>query len=124
MVYYPTATEVIEANKIALNVTRDKHPHKLTGSAKGIQHLIDDIGRDEKKGLTYQAARFLKELVTYHAFDGGNHRTSYLVTLLFLVNNGQAIRSQPARVMDEFIEDVQAKPIEEVHEWIQRHMVK
>lgn len=124
MVYYPTANEVIEANKIALKMTRDKHPHKLTGSAKGTQHLIDDIGRDESKGLTYQAARFLKQLVNYHPFDGGTHRTSYLVTLLFLTRNGQVLKRQQPNVEDDFLKDVQAKPIEEVKEWIQQYMVK
>jgi prophage maintenance system killer protein len=124
MGYYPSASEVIEANKIALNMTRDKHPYKLRGSLKGIQHLIDDIGKEESKGLTYQAARFLKELVNYHAFDGGNHRTSYLVTLLFLTRNGQVLRSQQPTAEDEFLKDVQARPIEQVQEWIQHYMIK
>jgi hypothetical protein len=66
MVFYPTVTEIIEANKIALAMTKDKHPHKLRGSAQGIQSLIDDVKKSEDKGLTYQAARFMKEVVQKH----------------------------------------------------------
>jgi fido (protein-threonine AMPylation protein) len=79
MVVYPTATGIIEANRIALALTKDKHPHKLRGSTQGIQSLIDDIKKSEDGDLTYQAARFMKEIVVMHPFDGANHRTSYLV---------------------------------------------
>jgi hypothetical protein len=37
MVNYPTATYILEANKIALAMTKDKHPHKLLIQIEGIQ---------------------------------------------------------------------------------------
>lgn len=123
MVFYPTATEVIEANKIALTLTKDKHPHKLRGSARGIQSLIDDIKKSEDGGLTYQAARFMKEIVQMHPFDGANHRTSYLVTLWFLTRNGKRLKNEEPKEVDEFMKDVGAKELEEIQRWIQQYMV-
>lgn len=123
MVFYPTATEIVEANKIALAVTKDKHPHKLRGSARGIQNLIDDIKKSEDKGLTYQAARFMKEVVQMHPFDGANHRTSYLVTLFFLTRNGKRLKNEQPKKVDAFMKDIGAKEIEEIQGWIQQYMV-
>ena len=123
MIFYPTASEVIEANKIALALTKDKHSHKLRGSAQGIQRLIDDIKKLEDRGLTYQAARFMKELVQMHPFDGANHRTSYLVTLLFLTRNGKKLKNEEPEKVDEFMKDVGAKELEEIQRWIQQYMV-
>lgn len=123
MVYYPTATEIVEANKIALRLTKDKHPHKLRGSAVGIQHLIGDIKKVEDRGLTYQAARFMKEIVLLHPFDGGNNRTSFLATLLFLTRNGIKPKTEQPKAVDDFMRGIRAKEIEEVQEWIEQHML-
>jgi death-on-curing family protein len=123
MVFYPTAIEIIEANKIALALTKDKRPHKLRGSALGIQSLIDDIKKSENEGLTYQAARFMRDLVRMHPFDGAQHRTSYLVTLLFLTRNGMRLKNEQPKEVDEFMKDIGAKEIEEIQGWIQQYMV-
>ena len=104
-------------------MTKDKHPHKLRGSAQGIQSLIDDVKKSEDKGLTYQAARFMKEVVQKHPFDGANHRTSYLVTLLFLTRNGKRLKDEQPKEVDKFMKDVGAKEIEEIQGWIQQYMV-
>lgn len=85
--------------------------------------MIDDIKKSEDKGLTYQAARFMKGVVQMHPFDGANHRTSYLVTLLFLTRNGKNLKKEQPKEVDEFVKDIGAKEIEEIQRWIQQYMV-
>lgn len=123
MVYYPTAADIVEANKIALAMTKDKHPHKLRGSLVGIHHRIDEIKKREDKGLTFQAACFMKEITTLHWFDGANHRTGYLVTLLFLTRNGFTLKKERPKAVDEFMKEISSKEMEEVREWIEKYMI-
>ena len=123
MVYYPAAPDIVEANKIALAITKDKHPHKLIGVLNGIQYLIDEIKKEEDNGLTYQAARFMKQIVLLHPFDGGNNRTAYLVTLLFLTRNGMKLKKEQPKAVDEFMKGIRTKEIEEVQGWIEQFMV-
>ncbi len=121
MVWYPTAEDVVKANMRA--VRDDKHPHKLLRSVRAIQSLIVSIRGSESMGLTYQAARFMKEFVYLHAFDGGNHRTAYTVATLFLIENEIVVRSVPATVSYSFVKQISKKSLKEVQEWIQEHMV-
>jgi prophage maintenance system killer protein len=76
MTWYPSVEDVIDANITVLDVGADKHPHKLLVVPESIQSVIDRVVEAESKGLTYQAALLMKELVNLHAFDGGNHRTA------------------------------------------------
>jgi prophage maintenance system killer protein len=73
----------------------------------------------ERKGLTYQAAWLMKELVNLHAFDGANHRTAYLVAKIFLRRNGRTLRV--ARLDDAclFISQLETKTVELIQEWIE-----
>lgn len=121
MVWYPTAEDVVKANKRV--VRNDKHPHKLLRSVPAIQSLIVSIMDSESMGLTYQAARFMKEFAFLHPFDGGNHRTAYTVATLFLIENEIAVRSVPVTVSYTFVEDLPKRSIKEVQEWIQEHMI-
>jgi len=121
MVWYPTAEDVVKANKRV--VRNDKHPHKLLRSVPAIQSLIVSIMESESMGLTYQVARFMKEFVYLHPFDGGNHRTAYTVATLFLIENEIAVRSVPVTVSYTFVRDLPKKSIKEIQEWIQEHMI-
>jgi prophage maintenance system killer protein len=123
MVNYPTATYILEANKIALAMTKDKHPHKLLIQIEGIQSLIDEVKNCEGKGLTYQAACFMRDIVILHPFDGANHRTGYLVTLLFLTQNGMSLRDVPPKVVDEFMKEIGTREIADVQVWIEQNML-
>jgi prophage maintenance system killer protein len=96
----------------------------LRRSAKAIQSLIADIKTSESLGLTYQAARFLKELLHLHAFDGGNHRTAYAVTNLFLIENGIMVRTVPPTISYRFVRAIQAKDVNEVQAWMLENMVE
>jgi prophage maintenance system killer protein len=121
MVWYPTVDDVISANKII--VRKEKHAHRLRRSTKAIQSLIDDIKTRESLGLTYLAARFLKELVHLHAFDGGNHRTAYAITNLFLIQNGIRVRTVPPAISYKFVRTIQAKDVNEVQAWMLENIV-
>lgn len=123
MVAYPSTADIVEANKIALRITRDKHPHRLRGLAEGIQYMIEEIKKDESRGVTYQAARFMRQLTTSHFFDGANHRTAYLVTLQFLTQNGIRLKAEQAHAVDEFMEEIGSKGIEEVQEWVEHSLM-
>jgi len=56
MVWYPSVDDVIDMNIDALDLSGDKHPHKMLGSASGIQALLDNVKTKENDGLSYQAA--------------------------------------------------------------------
>ena len=73
-------------------------------------------------GLTYQAALFMKDLTTLHAFDGGNHRTAYSIAVLFLIKNGVKVRVVPASVSYGFSKGMSSMAVEKIQKWIERHM--
>jgi prophage maintenance system killer protein len=63
----------------------------MRGSREGIQTILERVKGEEGKGLTYQAALIMKELVSAHIFDGGNHRTAHGVAKMFLRRNGKRL---------------------------------
>jgi prophage maintenance system killer protein len=78
------------------------------------------VAQAESKGLTYQAAMLMKELAELHAFDGGNHRTAFVVTVLFLRQNGKRMKIGRFGDAYAFIRDLESKSIEQIQEWIER----
>ncbi len=81
---------------------------------------MDKVVREEEKGLTYQAALLMKELVLYHPFASGNHRTAYAAAKSFLRRNGKRLRIERFREAYPFIKDLERRSIEEIQEWIER----
>jgi hypothetical protein len=65
MVWYPSIDDVIDMNINALDLSGDKHPHKILGSHERIQAIIDKVKSEESKGLAYQAALLMKELAKF-----------------------------------------------------------
>ena len=122
MVWYPTIEDVIKANKRA--VRKDRHLHKVIRSTKAIQSLIDSIKESELMGLTYQAARLMRELVLLHAFDGGNHRTAYSMANLFLIENGIRVRTVPSLISYPFTKGIASKNVVEIEAWILENMIE
>jgi death-on-curing family protein len=118
-VWYPSVEDIIDANITVLDVGSNKHPHRLLLRPEAIQSVIDHTIEVERKGLAYQAAWLMKELVELHAFDGANHRTAYLVAKIFLRRNGRTFRV--ARLDDAylFISQLETKTIEQIQEWIE-----
>jgi len=121
MVWYPTPEDVISSNKIVMR--SDKHRHRLLRSIGAIQAKIDAIQESEHMGLTYQAARFMQDLTVLHAFDGGNHRTAYAITSLFLIQNGMTVNIVRADISYSFVKNIAKKEVQEVQKWIERHLV-
>ncbi len=118
-VWYPVVEDVIDANITGLDVGGDKHPHRLLLRPEAIKTVIDRMITVETKGLAYQAAWLMTELVKLHAFDGANHRTAYLVAKMFLRRNGKRLRI--ARLEDAylFISRLETKSVEQVQDWIE-----
>jgi death-on-curing family protein len=121
MVWYPSVGDIIKANQKA--VRKDKHLHKLLRSADSIQAMIDSIRESVQMELTYQAARFMKDIVMLHAFDGGNHRTGYAIAILFLIENGVAVHFVSETVSYPFTQSIGAMNLKDIQEWIERYMV-
>ncbi len=124
MVWYPTPDDIIEINKLALEESKDKHPHRLRATRQGLQSLIGHVRKDELFGLTYQAARFMKDILTYHAFDNANHRTAYNTAYIFLKKNGVKVRKVGLEVAEPFVRRLPEKPVQEVQAWILEYMVE
>jgi prophage maintenance system killer protein len=119
MVWYPSVDDVVCTNIEVLDLTGDRHPHKLLSSREGIQAIIDEVKRQEDNGLTYQAAHLLKDLAGRHFFAGANHRTAYVVAKMFLVRNGRQLRVDSFEDAYPFIKNVEARNIEEIRRWIE-----
>jgi len=119
MIWYPSIDDVIDVNIDCLDLTRDRHPHKLRGSREGIQAIIDKVRQNENKGLSCQAALLMKKLVEYHPFDGANHRTAYIVAKMFLRRNGKRMRVAKLETAYPFIRNLGNKTLEEVQGWIE-----
>jgi len=120
MVWYPSVEDIICLNMLALDLSDDKHPHKLLVSPKGIQAILNKVIREEEKGLTYQAALLMKELVLYHPFASGNHRTAYGVAMSFLRRNGKRLKIERFREAYSFVKDLERRTVQEIQEWIER----
>lgn len=121
MVWYPSAEDIVRANKIV--VRQDKHSHKLRRSLDAIRATIQRVEHSEHKGLSYQAALLMKEFTMLHAFDGGNHRTAYSVAILFLIENGAKVRVVPASLSYAFSKRIATKQVEEIQDWIESYML-
>jgi len=119
MTWYPSVEDIVDANITVLDISADRHPHKLLVIPEAIQSIIDRMVEVEGKGLTWQAAYLMKELVNLHAFDGGNHRTAYLVAKMFLRRNGKRLSVDRLDSAYLFISHIQLKTVEQVQDWIE-----
>lgn len=119
MVWYPSVDDVIDMNILALDLSGDKHPHKLLGTRAGIQSILDGVKAEETMGLTFQAAQLMQTIPKAHLFDGANHRTGYGIAKMFLRRNGRRLRVNDLKNAYPFIEDISNKTIEEIQEWIE-----
>jgi prophage maintenance system killer protein len=119
MVWYPTVDDVVCTNIEVLDLTGDKHPHKLLGSREGIQAVIDKVREAEGQGLTTQASMFMRELAWLQFFASGNHRTAYIVAKTFLWRNSKCLRVDGFNQAYPFIKNVEAKSISEIGRWIE-----
>lgn len=124
VIWYPSVDDVTDMNINALDLSGDKHPHKMLGSARRISVILDSVKKEEDKGLTYQAALIMKEFVSAHIFDGGNHRTAYGLAKMFLRRNGKRLRMRDLNSAYPFIRGIGTKSIEEVREWIEHGTTK
>jgi len=119
MTWYPSVEDIIDANITVLDISVNKHPHKLLVAPQAIQSVIDRVIEVEKKGLMCQAAYLMKGLVTLHAFAGGNHRTAYLVAKMFLRRNDKRLTVDRLDMAYLFISQIETKTVEQVQDWIE-----
>jgi hypothetical protein len=120
MVWYPTVDDLIEINILVLDLTRDKHPHKLRGSRKGLQNLIETMAGEESRGLKFQAAYLMQRRPQIQFFDGANHRTGYVAAKMFLRKNGKRLWVDSWENAYPFIRSIETKTLDDVQRWIER----
>ena len=123
MVWYPTPDDIILLDKLTLGESRDKHPFKLLSTREGLQSMVDTIKEVEGMGLSFQAARFMKDVLLLHAFDGGNHRTAYMAAYNFLKVNDMKVRVVEWTIAERFVKSVPEKSYEQIRTWILENMV-
>ena len=119
MVWYPEVEDVVCVNIEVLDLTNDRHPHKLLGSRRGIQTIIDKVKNKEESGLTWQAAILMKELARLHLFAGANHRTADVVAKMFLIRNGRRLRVDSFEDAYPFIKNVEGRNVDEIQRWVE-----
>ena len=119
MVWYPSVDDLIDINIMCLDLTRDKHPHKLRGSRIGLQSVLNAVAQEENKGLPYQAALLMQKLVQMQFFDGANHRTAYIAAKMFLRRNDRRFNVEPWEAAYPFINNIGAMTLEEIQKWIE-----
>lgn len=90
------------------------------GFERGIE--VYDVVVKEVKGthgsLYRKAAVFLKSMVNARIFADGNHRTAYVVTDVFLDENGAEIRTSNQQEIIRFIKDIKTYSIKEIEVWL------
>jgi prophage maintenance system killer protein len=119
MVWYPSVDDLIDINIMCLDLTGDKHPHKLRGTRKGLQSLIQAVAREEPRGLVFQAAFLLQKMVQMQFFDGANHRTGYVAAKMFLRRNGKRFRVGQWEIAYPFIRNIEAETTEDIQRWVE-----
>ena len=83
--------------------------------------LLDEISALARgcEGDTYQKAAFLlRSLITAHVFKDGQHRTAFVVTSLFLRENGKEIRCNNYSQARTFLKDIRAHDLDEIARWL------
>ncbi|MGA3298069.1 MAG: hypothetical protein ABSD41_11540 [Candidatus Bathyarchaeia archaeon] len=119
MVWYPSVDDVIDMNINALDLSGDKHPHKMLGSLKRIEAILGKVKSEEEMGMIHQAAVLLKEFADAQIFAGGNHRTGYGIAKMFLRRNGRRLRVNDYKNAYPFIKNIGDKSIDEIQKWIE-----
>ena len=112
--------DIVCLNILVLEMTGNRHPHRLLGSREGLQAVIEEVRREEARGLTYQAALLMKELAGLHAFAGGNHRTAYATAKSFLLRNGRHIRVKDFLDAYLFVKNIEYRSLDEIQQWIEQ----
>ena len=118
---YPTLAETLELHRRLL---------ERFGGKDGVR----DLGLLESalmrprtgyyKTLSLEAAALLQSLSQNHAFIDGNKRVAFATTAIFLRMNGYRLKVDADNGESFLIERVIKKrvPIEEIAEWLERHM--
>lgn len=91
-ILYPTVGEVIENNKIVLELHKAKKAdkHQLLGTRFQLQEIIDKSKR--KSGDIFaKASVLLQELTIKHIFASGNRRTAFITAVDFISKNSSTI---------------------------------
>lgn len=85
--------------------------------------LLSAILKETRKyeGDIYQKAAFLlKEIVTAHVFEDGQHRTAFVTVEMFLRQNGETLYYRDYREAQRFLKRVHEHTLGEIAAWL-RH---
>lgn len=112
----PTAREIIQIHdQIEAEENLKYTGARVASPLLTFRRLLEDI--DEYDGVHTRAAGLLRDIITTHAFEDGNKRTAWTVTVLYLEDRGTepAVRGEPA---ERVLRKIRRYDTEEIAEWL------
>jgi prophage maintenance system killer protein len=100
----------IESNELAGQVSEIRTPGFKQSTEKGIRKLANIVESSKDFEDPYELAVFiLNETINRHAFYDGNHRTAWVVAKQVLRENGEKMRVEEAKSLDEIETDLKSE---------------
>jgi len=130
-VKYLNRKAVEEIHKAVISETCDIVPERPNILNPNMLELALDLpkqrlyGRELYPTLFDKAAVLMRELIRGHVFEAANKRTGYMCAVIFLDENGYALRSS-----EEEAESLTTKiaidevDVKEIAEWLRKHAQK
>jgi prophage maintenance system killer protein len=123
MVEGPVLEDFIESHELAGQVSEIRTPGLKQSTKKGIRKLAGIVEDSKDFEDPYNLAAFiLIETIKRHAFNDGNHRTAWIVSKKVLRKNGEEMRVEMVKSVDEIERDLKSevkfKDVDQVANWI------
>ena len=116
MVWYPAREDFLGCHEDGLRIA-GAHPsaRRLRRSLNGFDVIVEKM--ELMEGIYAQAAFLLRETITCHFFNDGNHRAGFLVTVLFLRMNSYPHKI-PQNVALPFLKRIRSYTFKDIEEWL------
>lgn len=110
MVELPELEDFVEAHQAAGEVSRIRTPGFRRSTEDGLRKIaevIDESGRHSDPYMV--AATVLVETINRHPFNDGNHRTAWIVAKKVLRQNGEEMRVEDLKSLEEIRSDLRSE---------------
>ena len=87
MIKYLSEEQIIEINKASLGITGEKNKFHIL-QPDDLRFAMRFTEKNYGKNIIRKALAYCITIITFHAFQNGNHRTSLLAAEEFLIMNG------------------------------------
>ncbi len=115
-VWYPTREDLVGCHEDGLRMAGG-HPsaRRLRRSLSGFDALVEKMKQID--GTYAKAAFLLRETITLHFFEDGNHRAGFLLTMLFLRMNDYP-HEISSDIAVPFLKRIRSYTLKEIEEWL------